>query len=252
VKLQGFYLLLFYGRRDFLAPRRVVCDSEVMRFPKNLFCPLAFVFFITLAARADEQSVKWEKDIAAFEAKDKESPPPKHAVLFIGSSSIRLWKTLAEDFPKQQVINRGFGGSQIRDSLHFADRIVFPYEPRLIVMFVGGNDLNAKRTPQQVVDDFKAFVAKVREKLPDTLIDYISIPPAPVRWSQHEQIVEANNLISDFIKTDPKLKFIDIYSKELGDDGKPREELFKPDRLHPNEKGYALITSIVAPFLEKK
>ncbi len=122
-------------------------------------------------------SERWEKDIRKFEAADKASPPPQGGVLFIGSSSIRMWVTLARDFPEHKVINRGFGGSQIADSVYYAERIVFPYKPRLIVMRAGGNDIAAGKTPDQVAADFRAFVEKVRAKLPETRICYMSLAP---------------------------------------------------------------------------
>ena len=106
--------------------------------------------------------------------------PPKGAILFIGSSSIRLWKTLARDFPEHKVINRGFGGSQIIDSVRFAERVVLPYQPKRIVFYAGGNDINAGKAPEEVCADFKAFVEKVRGALPETRIAYISIAPNPV------------------------------------------------------------------------
>ena len=129
---------------------------------------------------AKSPSQRWESDIAAFEAADKKSPPPQGAVLFIGSSSIRIWKTLATDFPDQKTINRGFGGSELADSVYYADRIVIPYKPRLIVLFAGTNDINAGKRPETVFADFKAFVAKVRAGLPNTRIAYLSISPAPI------------------------------------------------------------------------
>ena len=110
-----------------------------------------------LHSRADEPTpdrfAKWEKEIAAFEASDREQPPKKGGIVFIGSSSIRLWKTLAEDFPRHNVLNRGFGGSEVEDSVHFADRIVIPYAPRMIVLYAGGNDINAGKSPDRVSAD---------------------------------------------------------------------------------------------------
>jgi lysophospholipase L1-like esterase len=224
---------------------------QVSKISRIFVAAIALAFAPSVHTAPVDPVAKWEKEISAFEAKDKTNPPPKGAVLFIGSSSIRKWTTLADDFPNHKVINRGFGGSHIIDSVHFADRIVWPYEPRLIVMFAGGNDIAAGKSPQQVAGDFKAFIARVREKLPDVPIIYVSIPPAPSRWAQRDRIVEANRLISEYIKTDPKLTFIDIYSKELTSDGKPREELFGKDRLHMNADGYALWKSIIEPYLDR-
>src|SRR4029077_15673731 len=141
------------------------------------------------------------------------NPPPPGAVLFIGSSSIRLWKTLAADFPQQRVLNRRFGGSQIIDSVRYAKRIVSPYKPRLIVLYAGGNDINAGKTPEQVFTDYQAFVAKLHMALPQAKIAYISIAPNPARWAQVERGKAANQLIEAHTKTDPRLTFIDVFPK---------------------------------------
>ena len=206
-----------------------------------------------LAAEALAQTTnRWEKDIAAFEAQDRTNPPPKNAVLFIGSSSIRLWKTLAQDLPELKVINRGFGGSQIADSVLFVDRIVVPYRPERIVMYAGGNDINAGKTPEQVASDFKEFVAKVHRELPETRIAYISIAPNPARWAQVERVKRANELIREFTGTDKRLSFIDVFPHMLGEDAKPRPEIFVEDRLHMNEKGYEIWKRVVGAALSGK
>lgn len=191
------------------------------------------------------------KEINAFTASDATNPPPRSAILFIGSSSIRLWKTLARDFPELRVINRGFGGSQVIDSVNYADRIVFPYKPSHIVMYAGGNDINAKKSPQQVFADFKTFVAKVHAELPRTKISYISIAPNPARWSQIVQVREANRLIEEFTRTDARLAYIDTFSHMLGPDGQPRPEIFVDDRLHMNPKGYVIWTEVVGKHLRR-
>jgi lysophospholipase L1-like esterase len=211
---------------------------------------LLFVLLACASAFAADKTNAFEKEILAFEARDKTNPPPKNAILFVGSSSIRMWKTLAQDLPQYPVINRGFGGSQIADSIHFADRIVIPYEPRLIVMYAGGNDINAKKKPDVIARDFKAFVAKVREKLPNTHIAYISIAGNPARWAQVEQVKEANRLIREFTATQPRMSFIDVFPHMMGDDGMPKPDIFLPDRLHMNEKGYAIWKRVVGEHLK--
>ena len=128
---------------------------------------------------AGHDFARWEKEIAAYEAADRVNLPPKGGALFIGSSTIRLWKTLAHDFPDHKVINRGFGGSEIVDATHFADRIIFPYEPRQIFLRSGGNDIHAGRLPADVAADFREFVRVVHERLPTTEIIYIAVNPAP-------------------------------------------------------------------------
>jgi lysophospholipase L1-like esterase len=202
-----------------------------------------------LAAETNSPFAKWEKEIAAFEASDKSNPPPKDVIVFVGSSSIRMWKNLARDFPDRAVINRGFGGSQIIDSVHFADRIVIPYSPRQIVMYAGGNDINAGKSADEIFADFKAFVARIQAALPETRIAYISSAPNPARWAQVERVRRLNQLIEQFTKTDSHLDFINVFPRMLGPDGQPKPNIFLPDRLHMNENGYAIWRDVVGGHL---
>ena len=212
---------------------------------------IALLLVLFALSALGQTTNRWEKDIAAFEAQDKTNPPPKSAILFIGSSSIRMWKTLAEDLPGHKVINRGFGGSQIADSVHFVDRMVVPYQPKRIVMYAGGNDINGGKTPEHVASDFKAFVARVHAKLPEAKIAYISIAPNPARWAQVERVKAANGLIREFTKTDKRLQFIDVFPHMLGQDGMPLPDIFLEDRLHMNERGYAIWKKVVGAALKE-
>jgi len=217
-----------------------------MRFPILLL--IAFLALST--AFAQNKTNSFEKDIRVFEASDNTNPPLKHAVLFLGSSSIRLWKTLTQDFPAYHVINRGFGGSQICDSIFFADRIVVPYEPEVIVFYAGANDINAKKSPQVVLADFKAFVGIVRAKLPSTKIAFIAIAGNPSRWAQVDRVREANRLVREYIATQPQLSFIDVFPSMMGRDGTPKPDIFVADRLHMNEGGYAIWKQLVGEHLK--
>jgi lysophospholipase L1-like esterase len=192
---------------------------------------------------------RWEKEVAAFEQQDKDSPPPEHAVLFVGSSSIRRWD-LAKSFPDLGVINRGFGGSQLADAVHFAPRLVLKHEPRLVVLYAGDNDIAAGKTPEQVAGDFEAFVRVVHDKLPKTRIAFLSIKPSIQRWQLVDKMRKANALIEARCKQDERLLYIDVATLLLGDDGKPRPELFAKDGLHLNDKGYALWASVLTPHLK--
>lgn len=193
-------------------------------------------------------------EINAFQDADKKQMPPQNAVLFLGSSSIRLWETLARDFPEIPVINRGFGGSLIQDSVHVADRIVYPYKPKIIVFFAGTNDLDyGNKSPEQAANDFKTLATNVHQNLPDTRIVYLSINPTNARWKQEDKVVETNKLIRTFIeKTNSptqKLNFIDSHSALLGPDGKPQAALLREDGLHLNAKGYEEWTKIIHPLV---
>lgn len=194
-------------------------------------------------------SPDWEQDMRRFAAEDARTPPPRGAVLFIGSSSIRMWDTLAEDFPATAVINRGFGGSEIRDSTWYADRIVVPYRPRLIVLYAGDNDLNSGRAPEQLHRDFVAFVERVRKDLPGVRIAYIASKPSPSRAHLLDAQRRANALIRDEAARRRGVEFIDVFTPMLDAAGQPREDLFIEDRLHLNRQGYELWRELIAPYL---
>ncbi|EEF60179.1 SGNH/GDSL hydrolase family protein [Pedosphaera parvula] len=199
--------------------------------------------------KPEHSETLFEKEIAAFEAADKTNPPPKNVILFVGSSSIRKWTTLTADFPTHKVINRGFGGSHISDSIAFADRIVIPYQPKMIVIYAGGNDINYGKSPEQVFSDFKTFVTKVHEKLPQTKIAFISIATNPSRWSEVEKVKQANQLVETFCKAN-NLVFIDVFHPMLSPEGKPRPEIYVSDRLHMNEQGYKIWKQVIEPYLD--
>ena len=163
-----------------------------------------------------------------------------------------MWESLAKDFAGKNVINRGFGGSQIADSVAFAERIVWPYEPRLVVLYAGGNDLNAGKSPEDVFADYRAFVAKVHERLPETEIAFISVAGNPARWAQVERVKALNAMVERFAREDSRLKFINVFPHMLGSDGLPRPEIFSADRLHMNAEGYKLWAEIVRPFLDDR
>jgi lysophospholipase L1-like esterase len=192
---------------------------------------------------------RWEKAIAAYEASDRTNPPPKGAALFIGSSTILLWKTLATDFPDHKVINRGFGGSEIVDATHFANRIIFPYEPKQIFLRSGGNDIHGGRLPEQVAADFVNFVFAVRERLPNAEIVYIAVNPAPARWGENDKYRALNQTIREQAVNMPRVSFVDAYDVSLTSDGRGRPELFVADKLHFNAHGYKLLAERVRPYL---
>ena len=200
---------------------------------------------------AEVSSPAWEQDIRRFAEADAGTPPPQGAVLFVGSSSIRLWDSLAEDFPGTAVVNRGFGGSEIRDSTWYADRIVVPYAPRTVVLYAGENDLASGRTPEQVRADFRAFVERVRRDLPDARIVFIAMKPSPSRAPLLESVRQANALVRDEASRWKDVAFVDVFTPMLGPDGQGRPELFGADRLHMNARGYALWRDIVAPAIAR-
>lgn len=210
---------------------------------------LAFSAAAPLLHSANLNPARWEKDIIAFEAADRTNPPPKNAILFIGSSSIRYWTNLATDFPNLKVINRGFGGSHVSDTTHFADRIIFPYKPSKIVLYAGDNDIGRGLSPEQVLNDFRALVEKVHSRLPKTKIYFLAIKPSPSRWYLSPQSKKANDLIRSYARFRSHVEFIDIWTP-LIKDGRPNPALYEKDRLHVNRKGYDLWIPVVRNALK--
>ena len=199
-------------------------------------------------AADDDPFAKWESAIAAFEEQDREQLPAPGGIVFVGSSSIRLWD-LERDFPDLPAINRGFGGSQVADSTHFAPRIVIPYQPRIVVLYAGDNDIAQDVAPCQVYENFRAFAATIHESLPETRILYIAIKPSIKRWHLVHRVRAANALIRADCEENERLTFIDIDAPMLGEEGQPRKELFVEDGLHLSPEGYAVWADVLRPHL---
>jgi len=194
----------------------------------------------------------FEGEIAAFEEKDRANPPPLGRVLFIGSSSIRRWSTLERDMYPLEVLNRGFGGSMLHHSTHFADRVVVPYQPSAIVIYAGDNDIGSRIAPRsadQVAKDFDVFTAKVRADVGDIPIVFIAIKPSISRAVHWPEMQRANAMIAARAQADPQIYFADIATPMLDGQGKANETFLVSDGLHMNPKGYALWTSVIRPVL---
>jgi lysophospholipase L1-like esterase len=193
---------------------------------------------------------RWESAIAKFAEQDKQAPPEKGKVLFAGSSTIVLSNPRSL-FPELNPLNRGFGGSFVSDSVYFADRMILPYEPGVIVFHAGGNDIAAGKTPEAVCADFGALVRKVHAKLPKTRIIYVGLMGSLLRWQLWPQMAKANALIEEFCKGDDRLWYVDVWRYLRNDQNEPREELFLPDKLHLNPDGYRVWASVLSPVLTR-
>ena len=196
----------------------------------------------------------WEGAIRKFEKADRRSPAPKGIIVFTGSSSIRYWKSLKEDMAPLPVLNRGFGGSQIHQVTHYADRIVLPHQPRAVVFYAGENDMaglffSRKRTPVEIRDAYREFCQKIHRALPEVPIYHISTKPPKRRLRLWPAMQEANQLVREYCASDKRLRYIDVVPAMLDADGKPRRDVFKWDGIHLNEKGYSIWTSVVRPVL---
>lgn len=197
----------------------------------------------------DEAALPFIEEIRAFEAADAKAFPAPGQIVFVGSSSFTNWTNMARDLAPFPVVRRGFGGSQIDDSLRYVERIVIPYQPKMVVVYAGDNDLANGRTPQAILDDFKAMVAKIHAALPETKIAYLSIKPSISRWDNIANIRAANQLIQEFTTHDARLSYIDIFPATLGADAKPKPDIFLEDNLHLNLKGYDLWAEVIKAHL---
>jgi lysophospholipase L1-like esterase len=194
----------------------------------------------------------WQADMQRFAAADRAQPPAPGGIVFTGSSSIRLWSGLAEDFPGRNVLNRGFGGSAIADATRHVEQLVTRYSPHTVVLYAGDNDLAAGATPAQVHADFDAFVRAVRARLPAARILFVSIKPSPARAALLPAMRQANALIRADIERGKNVGYVDVFTPMLDAQGRPRAELFLDDRLHMNRAGYALWVSIITPALDDR
>lgn len=203
---------------------------------------------LTLAQDAEDSHAQWEKAIADFEAQDREHHVAPGGILFLGSSSIRMWD-LEKSFPGLPVLNRGFGGSQIADSLFFFDRVVLPYQPSTIVFYAGDNDIARDKTVEKVTADFKALAAKVWKHFPETRILFIGIKPSTARWNLYPEMKKVNEAIGQWSQSEKRVVLVDVEKAMLGEDGLPRQEFLQKDGLHMTEAGYAAWTKLVLPLL---
>ena len=212
---------------------------------------LLFLFFIT--ASADTNAQPFREEIRAFKKSDSLHMPPRKANLFVGSSSLRMWKNMEQDFSGYRVINRGFGGATLPDVIRYAGDIIFPYHPKQVLIYCGDNDLAASDTvrAETVLQRFTRLFTLIRNNNPHQRIVFISIKPSPSRQHLMPEIQKANEMIRVFLKNYRRTKFVDIYTPMLTESGLPRPELFLADKLHMNEAGYRIWQKTIRPVLKK-
>jgi len=212
------------------------------------------VVFLFLVGFVKAQNTPFYSEIQQFKKQDSIHFPPKHAILFLGSSSFRKWQDVQKYFPGYTIINRGFGGSTIPDAIHYLNEIVFPYEPKQVLIYEGDNDLASsdKITADSVLNRFEKLFSLIRKHLPNTSIAFVSIKPSPSREKLMPEMQEANSMIKDFLSHQKNAAFIDVYHGMLNKDGTPDKSLFIGDELHMNDKGYHIWQRIIKPYLLKK
>ncbi|MBL62558.1 MAG: hypothetical protein CMI30_04020 [Opitutae bacterium] len=236
-------------------PMERMGDSSFAVFMRSLSFALALVagsFTQAETKVSDPDPKRFSKAMESFEREDASSQPVKDLVLFTGSSSIRMWKTLARDFPGHDTLNRGFGGSHLSDALHYFDLLITAHKPTVIVLYCGENDLWSGKPPEQVFGDFKTFADRVHEKFPKTRIHYLACKPSPKRWEKWELYQRCNRMIAKECGQDKRLNFVDVSKVMLGANGKPLPDIWLADKLHMNAKGYALWTKLIGPVLKNE
>ena len=194
---------------------------------------------------------RFESQILAFEAADAKNPPASLGIVFVGSSTIRLWPDLPAVFPGLPVLQRGFGGATIAGVRRYADRVVLRYEPRIVVLLVGANDLAGGCTPDEILDQFGQLVGQLRGGLPEAHVCAIAINPTLARWRLQPSVDRTNALLAEFVAQRAWMTFIDGTTFMRGPDGRPRPELLRWDGLHLNLAGYRILASVVRPPLER-
>lgn len=206
------------------------------------------ILFLTLSATA-QQKPFWD-EIQAFRKNDSIRKPKDGMVLFIGSSSFRLWKSAKEDFNNPTILNRAFGGATLADVITYQNDVVLKYKPRKIFLYCGENDIasSEKVTPEIVFDRFKTLYGNIRIQFPETPVYFVSIKPCVLRWNMKDRMIEANRLISEYISTQKNATFVNIWDKML-QGGEPMKDIFIQDNLHMNAKGYAIWTKELAPLV---
>jgi lysophospholipase L1-like esterase len=207
----------------------------------------------TFTAEEIESARGFESEIADFERGDAKNGAPQNAVVFLGSSTLRLWINLVRNFagvlPDVPILNRGFGGSQVSDSLFYIERVLLPYAPRAVVFYAGDNDLAHGKTPQRVFEGTRALCERTWQDFPETKFFLVSVKPSPSRWNIFDLQTEANDLLREYCAGDARLKFVDIVTPMLSADGALRPELYVADELHLSLAGYRIWREVLAPHL---
>ena len=216
-----------------------------------------FLLFVLLPlAGANAQDLpaptRFENAIVAFEGADTEDPVDPGVILFVGSSSVVNWRTLAEDLPGHRVLNRGFGGSNFNDLIHYADRVIYPYRPKAIFVYEGDNDISMGNSAKQVAKDAKKLRTMIARELgKDVPVVFISPKPSVARWEQREIYEDANARLAAYAAKKNHTYFVDVWNPALRPDGSVRPDIFVEDNLHMNAAGYDIWEATIGPVVDR-
>ncbi|WP_343688294.1 GDSL-type esterase/lipase family protein [Chitinophaga sp.] len=212
---------------------------------------LLLALTVIQVSHAQDKPRFWD-DVQTIKHYDQMYAPPANPILFVGSSSIRKWEDAERTFAAYDVLNRGIGGAVVNDIIFYLNDIVFPYHPREIVLYVGENDIPAGATPDTVLERTKRLITAIRAQLPEIPVTYISIKPSPSRDQYRQTVQAANSLIKEYLNTQHKITWVDVFTPMLTRDGNSRPEIFQSDMLHLNKDGYKIWKKLIEPTLLKK
>nr|WP_294777753.1 GDSL-type esterase/lipase family protein [uncultured Flavobacterium sp.] len=210
---------------------------------------LLALFIVSLNVCSQEKPF-WN-EIKAFKTQDSIQKPQDGMLLFIGSSSFRLWKTIKEDFQNENILNRAFGGATLEDLIYWQKEVVLNYKPKKIFIYCGENDIASSETitSEIVFERYKTLHTTLRKQFPLTPIIFVSLKPSISRWGMKDKMMAANNLISNYLKNDKQAVFVNIWDMML-QNGEPRKDIFIQDNLHMNAKGYAIWTKALSSLVK--
>lgn len=216
---------------------------------------LYLLLFLYIGTNVYGQAIQpYQNEIDAFKKLDSIQPPPKHPILFVGSSSFTKWKTINKDLPGYPILNRGFGGSRLSDVIHYAEETIFKYHPKQIYIYCGENDLamDSTVTPEILLERYKQLHGMIRKKMGSKIpIVFISIKPSIARWKLENKYLTSNQLVKAFLSRDKYASYLDVHQPMLDQNQEVLKDIFVEDNLHMNAKGYAIWIKVIAPTLLK-
>ncbi|MFY0627725.1 MAG: hypothetical protein JXR07_15615 [Reichenbachiella sp.] len=226
--------------------------STMSLFFKLLFSIIFLQFVLFSCSQIDPNPKRFEDEITTFEKLDKVNVPEQGRLLFLGSSSIRMWVTAEKLYKKYGAINRGFGGSHTSDVLYYFDRLVTPYNPSKIIFYEGDNDISHGKSTERILDDYRKFLKLVGNMNPKTRVVFIPAKPSPSRWHLKEQYDDFNLSLLALAEASDQWEYLDLWSPLLNPKGKPNGSLYIGDSLHLSTKGYEVWDKVMSDYLNKE
>ncbi len=215
--------------------------------------PILALLLLFVSFNVNAQQKPFWDEIKAFRVQDSIQKPQDGMLLFIGSSSFRLWKTAKEDFNNPNILNRAFGGATLPDVIRYQDDVVLKYNPKKIFIYCGENDIasSEKVTPEIVLGNFRTLYQNIRNRFPEVPVVFVSIKPCILRWSMKDRMMATNALISSFLSKEKNAVFVNVWDKMLDKNGEPMKDIFLEDKLHMNSKGYAIWLKEMKAFMNE-